>query len=136
MAAIATVLELLDHGAHVTGDDLYGGTYGLLEAVRGRSAGLTCSFVDLSDPAALAAAIRPESRMLLVETPTNPLLRLLDLRALAILARQHGLLAVADNTLASPWILQEALLHHAAKSSCSRMAVCSGTSTASKREAG
>lgn len=105
LAAIATVLELLDHGAHViAGDDLYGGTYRLLEAVRARSAGLTCSFVDLSDPAALAAAIRPESRMLLVETPTNPLLRLVDLPALAIVARQHGLLAVADNTLASPWI--------------------------------
>ena len=105
LAAIATVLELLDSGAHVVaGDDLYGGTYRLLEGVRKRSSGLSCSFVDLSDAAALATAIRPESRMLLVETPTNPLLRLVDLQALATLAHQHGLLAVADNTLASPWI--------------------------------
>ena len=105
LAAIATVLELLDSGAHVVaGDDLYGGTYRLLEGVRKRSSGLSCSFVDLSDAAALSAAIRPESRMLLVETPTNPLLRLVDLQALATLAHQYGLLAVADNTLASPWI--------------------------------
>ncbi|MCK7574929.1 MAG: PLP-dependent aspartate aminotransferase family protein [Chromatiales bacterium] len=105
LAAIATVLELLDSGAHViAGDDLYGGTYRLLERVRRRSAGLSFSFVDLSDPAALTAAIRPETRMLLVETPTNPLLRLVDLEALAIVCRRHDLIAVADNTFASPYI--------------------------------
>ncbi|MEO6352037.1 MAG: PLP-dependent aspartate aminotransferase family protein [Burkholderiaceae bacterium] len=105
MAAIATVLELLDAGAHVVaGDDLYGGTYRLLEQVRRRSAGLDFSFVDLSDPTALEAAIRPETRLLLVETPTNPLLRLVDLEALAAIARRHGIISVADNTFASPWI--------------------------------
>lgn len=105
LAAIATVLELLDAGAHViAGDDLYGGTYRLLERVRKRSAGLSFSFVDLSDPAALEAAICPETRMLLVETPTNPLLRLVDLEALAAIARRRGLISVVDNTFATPWI--------------------------------
>ena len=105
LAAIASVLELLDHGAHIiAGDDLYGGTFRLLERVRKRSAGLSISFVDLTDPAALTAAIRPETRMVLIETPTNPLLRLVDLSALAKIARAHNLIAVADNTFASPWI--------------------------------
>lgn len=105
MAAIATVLELLESGAHViAGDDLYGGTYRLLERVRRRSAGLGFSFVDLSDPAALAAAIRPETRMVLAETPTNPLLKLVDLEAVAAICRERGIIAVADNTFASPWI--------------------------------
>lgn len=107
LAAIATVLELLEAGAHViAGDDLYGGTYRLLERVRRHSAGLSFSFVDLTDPAALAAAIRPNTRMILVETPTNPLLKLVDLAAVAQVARAHDLIAVADNTFASPWIQQ------------------------------
>ncbi len=105
LAAIATVLELLDAGAHVVaGDDLYGGTYRLLERVRTKSAGLSVSYVDLSDPAALEAAIRPETRMVLVESPTNPLLRLVDLQALASIARRHGVISVADNTFATPWV--------------------------------
>lgn len=105
LAAIATVLELLDSGAHViAGDDLYGGTYRLLERVRRRSAGLSFSYVDLADPDALAAALRPDTRMILIETPTNPLLKLADLQVLAAFARQHGLITVADNTFATPWI--------------------------------
>jgi cystathionine gamma-lyase len=105
MAAIGTVLELLDSGSHViASDDLYGGTYRLLERVRRRSAALEFSFVDLSDPRALRAAIRAETRMVLVETPTNPLLRLVDLRALAEMGREFDLTTVADNTFASPWI--------------------------------
>jgi len=105
LAAIATVLELLDTGAHiVAGDDLYGGTYRLLERVRTKSAGLSVSYVDLSDPQALAAAIRPQTRMLFVESPTNPLLRLVDLPALAKIAREHDLISVADNTFATPWV--------------------------------
>lgn len=104
LAAIATVLETLDSGAHIiAGDDLYGGTYRLLEKVRRQSANLSFSFIDLADPAALAAALRPETRMLLIETPTNPLLKLADLEALAAFARQHDLIAVADNTFATPW---------------------------------
>ncbi len=105
LAAIATVLELLDAGAHiVAGDDLYGGTYRLLERVRTRSAGLSVSYVDLSGPQALEAAIRPETRMVLVESPTNPLLRLVDLDALASIARRHELISVSDNTFATPWV--------------------------------
>lgn len=105
MAATATLLDLLDSGAHViAGDDLYGGTYRLFENVRRRSAGLDFSFVDLTDPAKLEAAIRPETRMLWVETPTNPMLRLVDLEAVAAIARRHDVLAVCDNTFASPYI--------------------------------
>jgi len=105
MAATATVLELLDAGDHVVAmDDLYGGTYRLFERVRRRSAGLAFSFVDLSDTAALEAAIRPETRMIWVETPTNPLLKLVDLEAAAEVGRRRGILTVADNTFASPWV--------------------------------
>jgi cystathionine gamma-lyase len=105
MAAIATVLELLDSGAHViSGDDLYGGTFRLMDKVRLRSAGLSFSYVDLADPAALAAALRPETRMIVVETPSNPLLKLADLDALAAFCRRNDLIAVADNTFATPWI--------------------------------
>ncbi|MGO8919793.1 MAG: cystathionine gamma-synthase [Stellaceae bacterium] len=105
MAATATVLELLDHGAHVVAsDDLYGGTYRLLTRVRERSAGLGASYVDLGDIGALAAAIRPETRMIWIETPSNPMLKLVDLAAVAALGRARGLLTVADNTFASPYV--------------------------------
>jgi cystathionine gamma-lyase len=105
MAATATLLELLDAGSHIVAmHDLYGGTYRLLENVRKRSAGHSVSFVDLSKTAALEAAIRPDTRLVWVETPTNPLLELADLSALAQIAHQHGLLAVCDNTFATPFI--------------------------------
>lgn len=105
LAAIATTLELLDTGSHVIAcDDLYGGTHRLFERVRKQSAGLSFSFINLSDPAALEKAIRPNTRMLLVETPSNPLLQLVDLQALSAIARRHNIITVADNTLASPWI--------------------------------
>ncbi|TLY99195.1 MAG: PLP-dependent transferase [Gammaproteobacteria bacterium] len=105
MAAIATVLELLDAGSHIVAmHDLYGGSYRLLENVRKRSAGHRVSFVDLSDPTALAGAIRPDTRLVWVESPTNPLLKLVDLSAVAALARRHHLLAVCDNTFATPFI--------------------------------
>jgi len=104
MAASATVLELLEPGDHVVAmDDLYGGSYRLFENVRKRSAGLEFSFVDLSQPDALEAAIRPETKMVWVETPTNPLLKLVDLAAVAEVAQQHRLLTVADNTFATPF---------------------------------
>ena len=105
MAAIATVLELLDAGTHVVaGDDLYGGTYRLFERVRRRSAGQDFSFVDLSQPDALAAALRPQTAMVWVESPSNPLLKLADLEAIAGLCHARGILCVADNTFASPWV--------------------------------
>jgi cystathionine gamma-lyase len=105
MAAIGTVLELLDSGAHVVAmDDLYGGSYRILERVRKRSAGLKASFVDLSVPGNLEKAITPQTRMVWVESPTNPLLKIVDLAAIAAVARKHKLISVCDNTFASPWI--------------------------------
>jgi cystathionine gamma-lyase len=98
-------LETLDAGDHViASEDLYGGSFRLFDKVRKRSAGLSFSFVDLADLAAVEAAITPKTRLLWVETPTNPLLRLADLKALAALARKHGLIAAADNTFASPYV--------------------------------
>jgi cystathionine gamma-lyase len=105
MAATATMLDLLDSGSHVIAmDDLYGGTYRLFDRVRRRSAGLSFSFLDLSDIAAVEAAIRPETRMIWVETPTNPLLKLVDLEAMAHLAKHRDLVSVCDNTFASPYV--------------------------------
>jgi cystathionine gamma-lyase len=105
MAAIGTVLELLDSGSHVVAmDDLYGGSYRILERVRKRSAGLQASFVDLSNTQNLEGAIKPNTRMLWVESPTNPLLKLADLEALAAIARKRKLISVCDNTFASPWV--------------------------------
>jgi cystathionine gamma-lyase len=113
LAATSTILELLDSGSHVICmDDVYGGTFRLFERVRRRSAGLDFSFVDLTDPAAFEAAIRPDTRMVWVETPTNPMLKIVDLRAIAAIAKRHGLLMVADNTFASP-MLQRPLEHGA-----------------------
>ena len=105
LAAGATVLELLDAGDHVVAtEDLYGGSFRLFDKVRRRSAGLEFSYVDMSDLAALEAAIRPNTKMLWVETPTNPTLRLVDLAAVAEIGKKHGLITVADNTFASPYI--------------------------------
>ena len=105
LAAAATVLEMLDSGAHVIASaGLYGGSYRLFERVKKRSAGLSFSFVDMTDVANIEAAIRPETKMIWVETPTNPTLRLVDLEAVAALAGQRGLITVADNTFASPYV--------------------------------
>jgi cystathionine gamma-lyase len=111
LAAVSTVLELLDAGAHVvTGDDMYGGTYRLFERVRRRSAGLQFSYADLTNPENLLAALRPATRMVWVETPTNPMLKLADLQAIAAICRERGIIAVADNTFASP-LVQRPLEH-------------------------
>jgi cystathionine gamma-lyase len=105
LAAEATVLDLLPAGAHVVAmDDLYGGTRRLFERVRAASANLRCSFVDLTDAAALEGAITDATRLVWVETPTNPLLRLVDLSAIAAVARRRGLISVCDNTFASPYV--------------------------------
>ncbi|MEO6871972.1 MAG: PLP-dependent aspartate aminotransferase family protein [Chthoniobacterales bacterium] len=104
-AAIATILETIDSGSHVVAsDDLYGGTYRLFEKVRRRSANLDFTFVDLTNAEDLEKAMRPNTRMVWVETPSNPLLKLIDLEAVARIARRHNATAVADNTFASPWI--------------------------------
>jgi cystathionine gamma-lyase len=105
MAASSTVLELLDAGSHIVAmHDLYGGTYRLFERVRKRSANLSTTFTDLSNPENFEKAIKPDTRMVWVETPTNPLLQIVDLQAVAAIARKRGLLSVCDNTFASPWI--------------------------------
>jgi len=105
LAAISTVLELFDAGAHVVAsDDLYGGSFRLFDKVRKRSAGLTFSFVDFRDLAAVEAAITPSTRLIWVETPTNPMLRLCDLEAISTLAKRRGVITCADNTFASPFI--------------------------------
>jgi len=105
LAAASTVMEMLDTGSHViASDDLYGGSYRLFERVKKRSAGLSFSFVDMTDVANIEAAIRPGTKMIWVETPTNPTLRLVDLEAVAAMAARRGLITVADNTFASPFV--------------------------------
>lgn len=105
LAATSTILELLDTGSHVIAmDDVYGGTFRLFERVRRRSAGLDFSWVDLTDPSAFEAAIRPETRMVWIETPTNPLLKIVDIEKIAAIARKRGLIVVVDNTFCSPII--------------------------------
>ncbi len=104
MAASATALELLDAGSHIVAmDDLYGGSRRLFSRVRQRSAGHHFTFVDLTDLGALEAAIKPETKLIWVETPTNPLLKLVDLAGVSAIARKRGILTVCDNTFASPW---------------------------------
>lgn len=113
MAATATLLELLDSGDHVIAmDDLYGGSFRLFERVRRRSAGLDFSFVDLTDPVAFEAAITAKTKLVWIETPTNPMLKIVDIRAIADIAHKRGLIVVVDNTFASP-ILQRPLEHGA-----------------------
>ncbi len=122
MAGSATVLDLLDSGSHVIAmDDLYGGTFRLFDKVRRRSAGLDFSFVDLNDTAALKAALRPETRMIWAETPTNPMLKLVDLAKVGAFAKKHGLIFVVDNTFCSPMVQRpieygaDLVLHSATK---------------------
>lgn len=105
LAATATVLDVLDTGSHVIAmDDVYGGTYRLFERVRRRSAGLDFSWVDLNDRAALEAAVRPETKLIWIETPTNPLLKIVDIAAIAEFARARGILVGVDNTFATPML--------------------------------
>jgi cystathionine gamma-lyase len=113
LAATATLLDLLDSGDHVVAmDDVYGGSFRLFERVRRRSAGLDFSFVDLTNPAAFEASIKPNTKLVWIETPTNPTLKIVDIRAIADIAHRRGLLVVVDNTFASP-ILQRPLEHGA-----------------------
>lgn len=109
LAATATVLDSLDAGSHVVCmDDVYGGTYRLFENVRRRSANLDFTFVDLNDMAALEAAVKPNTKLIWCETPTNPLLKIVDIARLAEFARKRGIRLAVDNTFSSP-ILQRPL---------------------------
>ena len=105
LAAMATALDALDSGSHiVASDDLYGGTFRLFERVRRRSANLDFRFVDLTDASRFEREIKPNTRMVWIETPSNPLLKLIDLEAIAKIAREKNIISVSDNTFASPWI--------------------------------
>jgi cystathionine gamma-lyase len=122
LAGAATVLDMLETGSHVIAmDDLYGGTYRLFERVRRQSAGLDFTFVDLNDTSALKAALKPNTRMIWAETPTNPMLKLVDLAKLASFAKKHGLILVVDNTFCSPMLQRpiefgaDMVLHSATK---------------------
>ncbi|PZT27409.1 cystathionine beta-lyase [Stenotrophomonas maltophilia] len=122
MAASSTVIELLDAGSHVVAmDDIYGGSFRLFERVRRRTAGLDFSFVDLTDLAAFEAAIMPKTKMVWIETPTNPMLKIVDIAAVAAIAKRHGLIVVVDNTFASPMLQRplelgaDLVLHSATK---------------------
>lgn len=104
MAATSTIMEVLNSGDHVIAmDDLYGGTFRLFDKVRGRSAGLQFSYVDLTDEAAVLAAIQPNTKMIWIETPSNPMLKLVDIAAMVRIAKQHGIITVVDNTFATPY---------------------------------
>lgn len=122
MAAINTVIDLLDAGDHVIAmDDLYGGSYRLFDKVKTRTSNLSFSFVDMSDLANIEAAITPKTKLIWLETPSNPMLKLANLKAIAALAKKHGLLTVADNTFATPWLQRpleygfDIVLHSATK---------------------
>lgn len=122
MAAINTVIDLLDAGSHViASNDLYGGTFRLFDKVKTRTSNLSFSFVDMADVANIEAAIGPKTRLIWLETPSNPMLKLADMSAIAALAKRHGLLTVADNTFATPWIQRplevgfDIVLHSATK---------------------
>ncbi len=105
LASMGTCLELLDAGDHVIAmDDLYGGSYRLMTRVRERSQGLKVSYVDMTDPARIQAAITDRTKLIWVETPTNPTLKLVDLAAVAAIGRRHNLITVCDNTFASPML--------------------------------
>lgn len=122
MAAINTVIDLLDAGSHVISTiDLYGGSFRLFDKIKTRTSNLSFSFVDMSDINAIKNAIRPNTRMIWLETPTNPMLKIADLTKIALLAKKYQLISVVDNTFATPWIQRpleygfDIVLHSASK---------------------
>src|SRR3954467_10527746 len=122
LAAMATALDALDSGSHVVvSDDLYGGTFRLFEKVRRRSANLDFSFVDLTDALKFEKSIKENTRMVWIETPSNPLLKIIDLEAIAKIAREKKIISVSDNTFATPWMQRpiesgfDMVLHSATK---------------------
>ena len=143
LAAMSTVLELLDSGSHiVVSDDLYGGTFRLFDKVRKRSAGLEFTYVDLTDASRLEKAIKSNTRMVWIETPSNPLLKIIDLEAIAKIAREHKILSVSDNTFATPWIQRpiefgfDIVVHSATKYLNGHSDLVSGVAVVSDKELG
>jgi len=105
MAAINTVMDLLDAGSHVIAmDDLYGGTYRLFDKIKTRTSHFSFSFIDMTNPDLIESAIQPQTRMIWLETPSNPMLKLVDIKKIAQIGKQYGLITVIDNTFATPWI--------------------------------
>ncbi len=104
MAASGLILELLDSGDHVVAmDDMYGGTFRMFDKVRSRSAGLEFSYADLSVAGGLEKALRDDTRMIWIESPTNPTLKLVDIARVVEIVADRNILVVVDNTFASPW---------------------------------
>ena len=143
LAAMATVLELLESGSHiVVSDDLYGGTFRLFDKVRKHSAGLEFTYLDLTDASRLEKAIKDNTRMVWIETPSNPLLKIIDLEAIAKIAREHKILSVADNTFATPWIQRpieagfDIVVHSATKYLNGHSDLVSGVAVVSDKELG
>jgi cystathionine gamma-synthase/cystathionine gamma-lyase len=143
LAAMSTVLELLDSGSHiVVSDDLYGGTFRLFDKVRKQSAGLEFTYVDLTDASRFEKAIKDNTRMVWIETPSNPLLKIIDLEAIAKIAREHKILSVSDNTFATPWIQRpiefgfDIVVHSATKYLNGHSDLVSGVAVVSDKELG
>ena len=143
LAAMSTVLELLESGSHiVVSDDLYGGTFRLFDKVRKRSAGLEFTYVDLTDASRFEKAIKDNTRMVWIETPSNPLLKIIDLEAIAKIAREHKILSVSDNTFATPWVQRpleagfDIVVHSATKYLNGHSDLVSGVAVVSNRELG
>jgi cystathionine gamma-lyase len=143
LAAMSTVLELLESGSHVVvSDDLYGGTFRLFDKVRKQSAGLEFTYVDLTDSSRFEKAIKDNTRMVWIETPSNPLLKIIDLEAIAKIAREHKILSVSDNTFATPWIQRplefgfDIVVHSATKYLNGHSDLVSGVAVVSDKELG
>ena len=143
LAAMSTVLELLDSGSHVVvSDDLYGGTFRLFDKVRRQSANLEFTYIDLTDALRLEPAIKKNTRMVWIETPSNPLLKIIDLEAIAKIAREHKLLSVSDNTFATPWIQRpiesgfDIVVHSATKYLNGHSDLVSGVAVVADKELG
>jgi cystathionine gamma-lyase len=143
LAAMSTVLELLDSGSHiVVSDDLYGGTFRLFDKVRRQSANLEFSYADLTDASRFESTIKKNTRMVWIETPSNPLLKIVDLEAIAKIAREHKILSVADNTFATPWIQRpiesgfDIVVHSATKYLNGHSDLVSGVAVVANKELG
>jgi cystathionine gamma-lyase len=143
LAAMSTVLELLESGSHiVVSDDLYGGTFRLFDKVRRQSAGLEFTYVDLTDASRFESAIKENTRLVWIETPSNPLLKIIDLEAIAKIAREHKILSVSDNTFATPWIQRpiefgfDIVVHSATKYLNGHSDLVSGVAVVSDKELG
>lgn len=143
MAAIATALELFPAGTHVVAmDDVYGGTFRLFERVRKSTASLTVTYVDLSNPKNLEAALRPETKLVWIETPTNPLLKIVDIEAVSAIAKSRGVVVGCDNTFASPYCQRpldlgaDIVMHSATKYIAGHSDVVGGVLVVKDRELG